>query len=253
MYALVTGNNTATNVLTWTPGVDGTSAIALGNASTVTEVVTKQVINATMVRLDTGASQTLTGPLVVPYSGTASTAATSWGSFPVKLDEQLLASTASSVTFVNPLPTGFRHLAIEWYARGDTGSVNTAVTLRFNNDSAANYDWQSFDQQGTSTTVPTEHLGDTGIGIGQVPAASATANYFGQGRAEIYYYQSAVGNKLAMSDGAWAESNLTGAAARLMNRCGKWRTVGTPVTRLDLLPAAGHFIIGSLFTLWGIP
>jgi hypothetical protein len=34
---------------------------------------------------------------------------------------------------------------------------------------------------------------------------------------------------------------------------GKWRTVATSITRIDLIPSTGNFIIGSLFTLRGEP
>lgn len=251
MYALVTGNNTATNVLTWTEGVDGTSAIALGASSTITEVITKQVITATMVRLDTGVSQTLTGPLIVPYSGTASTAATSWGSSPVKIDDQLLASTASSITFVNPLPTGFRHLSIEWYARGDAAVTSTGIAMLINNDTGANYDFQRL--RGTAAVASAlEGLGGNQLAIGNIPAASATANYFGTGEARVNYYAGATGNKNVTARSNLWTGNGSGAGFTEIYH-GKWRTTGAAVTRIDLLPSSGNFVAGSLFTLYGIP
>ena len=252
MYCLVTGNNTGTNVLTWTEGVDGTSAIALGNASTVTEVITKKTINDTMVRLDVGASQTLTGPLVIPMAASGSTAPTSYGSTLVKIDDQLLASTASSITFVNPLPTGFRHLLIEWYARGDTAAASASILMRFNNDSTANYDTEVMKCSGASVSA-SESLGATSMTItDNMPAASATANYFGSGEVKVKHYGGTVGDKLCIGLSVTSLSNATNNQS-LENWLGKWRTTATAITRIDLLPSAGNFVSGSLFTLYGIP
>lgn len=251
MYCLVTGNNTATNVLTWTEGVDGTSAIALGNASTVTEVITKKTITDTIVRLDTAVSQTLTGPLVIPTSAGGSTATTSYGSTWVKIDDQLLASTAATITFVNPLPTGFRHLLIDWYARGDTAAVVAEVRLHFNNDGAANYDYEQARANASAWSVA-EVIPATFISLGRIPAANATANYFGSGDAKIRHYNGAVGNKQVVSTYQVAWDNLTGDQETGI-WSGKWRTTATAVTRIDLFPSAGNFLTGSLFTLWGIP
>lgn len=221
----VTANNTGTNTLTWTRGQDGTSPHNFAAGATVTTTVG----NATLV-----------------------------GMFPVKLEEQLVgggaahdpAAPAASITFYNPLPTGYRHLEIEWYARGDTAATSTGILLRFNNDSAANYDTQKL-WGNAATTTAAESLAATSIAAADMPANTATAAYFGTGRILIPHYAGTTGNKTAVSNYGYFTANTTGTGFSQQN-IGKWRTTATAITRLDLIPAAGNFASGSLFILRGM-
>lgn len=195
---------------------------------------------------------TFRNALEVPYAAAQTLPAHSYGTIPVKIDDQLLGGSAASVTFApNPLPTGFRHLLIEWYARGDTAATSAGVQLRFNNDTAANYDNQTL--RGTAATASAaENLGATSIKIGSIPANTATANYFGQGSCKVFHYNGTTGNKLATGDSFIFTANTTGTGFTDRND-GKWRTAATAITRLDIFPSAGNFVAGSVFTLWGIP
>ena len=138
----VTSVNVGANQVTVTRAQEGTSAALFPVNSTGGNEFTAQAIADALVRLDTAVSQTLTGPLVIPPKIGVVAPATSYGTLPVKLDDQLLGASTASITFLNPLPTGFRHLLIEWFARGDTVATSTPLILRFNNDSGANYDYQ---------------------------------------------------------------------------------------------------------------
>jgi len=193
----------------------------------------------------------LRNALQLPSSVGAALPTTAYGTVPVKIDDQLLGAPAASITFVNPLPTGFRHLLIEWYARGDTAAVSTNLNLRFNNISTATYDYETL--RGNSATASAfDAQAQTAATLGGIPASTATANYFGTGQARIFHYQGTVGNKVVISNSTYFTSDAAGGDfAESWNN--KWRTTGTAITRIDLLAAAGNFIAGSLFTLWGIP
>ena len=157
---------------------------------------------------------------------------------------------AGSFTFSpNPLPTYFKHLIIEWYARGDTAATTTSILLRFNNISTATYDTQ-FVRGNAATASAAEGLATGAITLGAATAASATANYFSMGSARINQYNSAVGNKSVVSSGFAMTADTTGTGFMDVYG-GKWRTTGTPITRLDILAGAGNFVTGTEFNLYG--
>lgn len=234
---------TATGQDSWRigPGTGGGAGLGFYDATTPAQVL---LLGATGLA-------TFRNALRVPPSVGGALPTTSYGTVPVKIDDQLLGAGAASITFVNPLPTGFRHLLIEIYARGDTAATNVRVVIKFNNDSAANYDTQEY-YASAATNNPSESLGVANPQPALIPANTATANYFGVASIRIPHYQSTVGNKVAISEWGMASANTTGTGFRGMTMT-KWRTAGTAITRIDLSPLAGNFVAGSLFTLWGIP
>lgn len=257
---LVTANNQGTGVLTVTRAQDSTSAQAFAAGATLTPVISASMINGVFVRSDAPN----TGSLSITPSATLSIPTTSWGTMPIKIDDILVGTdlrypaATAQITFLNTsgsgatlLPTGFRHLFFEWYARGDTAATSANILVRLNNDSAANYDYQRISGSAANATAA-EALAATSITLGAFPAATATANYFGVGQGKVMHYNGAVGNKLVLGQDAYFTANTTGTGIT-ESYAGKWRTAAAAITRLDLLPSAGNFIAGSLFTLWGLP
>lgn len=254
---LVTANNQGTGVLTVTRGQDSTSGQAFAANATLTPVISASMINNVFARIDgTG--------IPLPYATGATVPTSLFGTVAVKIDDILVGTDSrypgatAQITFLNTsnsgtnlLPTGFRHLAIDWYARGDTAATSTTVLMRFNNISTNTYDFQYTQGNGAAASAA-ETLTTSSIQIGTMAAASATANYFSQGETKVKYYQGTVGNKLALSNVAHKSADTTGTLNSIQF-IGGWRTVGTAITRLDILPGAGNFVVGSVFTLYGLP
>lgn len=251
MYCLVTANNTATNVLTWTEGVDGTSAIALGNASTVTEVITKKTINDTMVRLDVGASQTLTGPLVIPRTAGGTTAATSYGSMMIKLDEKSGDGTTNGISFTS-IPTAFRTLILECFLRGTVTATNANLQMQLNSDTTAVYDWERANGAGGAWGL-TGASGDTSMTLGYIAGSTAPANGCSHARIAIAFANSTTFDKACSSSGSLATA-YTANNTNIMEASGFWHNA-TPaaVTTIKLIASAGFFTTSTLVTLYGIP
>ncbi len=260
----VTSNSQPTGTFTVTRGQGSTSGQAFAANATLTPILDATAANAAFVRLDSTSTQAMAAPISVPPSSTLSVPTTSFGSYPVKIDDILVGtdtrypSATSQITFLNTsgsgtnvLPTAFRHLLLEWYARGDTAATSVSISVRFNNDGAANYDSQYVRGLG-ATASAVEALGATSILMGEIPAATGTTNYFGQGEARVWHYNGTVGNKLVVANHAASWANTTGTT-NSQQTTGKWRTTGTAVTRIDVILSAGNFIVGSLFTLYGIP
>jgi hypothetical protein len=135
-----------------------------------------------------------------------------------------------------------------------TGSVaaNTAATatnilMRFNNDSAANYDYQTHSASATTATA-VEGLAQTALVIGQMPANNATASVFGQCSSEMAQYAGTTGQKTANS--RWSHKTGTGTGnLQVAQVAGFWRSTAA-ISRITLLPAAGNFAIGTRATLY---
>lgn len=264
--ASLTGSLTVANGLTLTAG----NAIITAGDLTLTagelifaDAVSQIIPGATSLALTNNANSannllltdaglaTLRNAISVPPVAAGTVAPTSYGSLPVKIDDQLFGGSAAIVTF-NNIPTGFRHLVVEWYARTDVAATGDTINMRLNNDSAANYDYQYVRGVGAVASAA-ETLGATSIVLGSITGNTATAAYFSSGRVQIFHYAGTTGEKPVVANGAQFIGNGAGSAVS-SQYVGKWRTVATAVTRVDLIPATGpNFIAGSLFTLWGYP
>jgi hypothetical protein len=171
-----------------------------------------------------------------------------------RIDRQLLGAGAASITFTNPLPTipAYDNLEIAYYARGDTAAATTTISIKFNNVATATYDWQTVFNNAAATAAAAEFFAQNSIQLGTIPANTATAGYFGIGRFIIPNHAGNVGNKSISGQSFYADTDAT-LHNQVHNVAGKWRTTATPITRIDLIPGAGNFVTGSLFTLRGWP
>jgi hypothetical protein len=231
--------------------VNGTVAdantIASNNAATKT-VVNGNIDNANMAaaaavavtKLATGGAGQVLGTLA---------GVNTWLGGLGQIADSTAGGAVASFDFTS-IPGTYAHLLVMCSLRGDTAATSAAVQARFNNDSAANYD----DQRLTgSAAVPAsaEALAATSATVGICPANTATANYFGGLCAFIPKYASTTGNKIFVAPFAyWI--GTSGGNGVVGVGSGQWRTAGTAITRLTLLPSAGNFVAGSRATLYGL-
>ena len=251
-YYLCTSVNVGANQTTGVRNQEGSGASAFAINDTGGNDLTAQMMADAFVRLDTAASQTLTGPLVVPPAIGVAAAPTSYGSLPVKIAEVLLVAIAASVSFTS-IPAGFRTLKTKYYAKEDPAVATDNMLIRVNNDTGTNYDGDRVIIAGTAVGTPIEALGANGGVAGVITGASATAGYFAQGEVTIVMYAGVTGDKLIQTESAYADSNLTAHAAVMGKSVVKWRTVGIAINREDFFPGSGNFIVGSYFSPWGEP
>jgi hypothetical protein len=180
-------------------------------------------------------------PIILPSGSTGAGSQT-------QIFNSLLVGSAASfdVTGISQL---FNHLMIVAYLRGDLAAATDAAILRLNNDSGASYDSERL--QGSVTTASAvEALGGTSMTIGVIPAASATAGYFGAVFAIVPAYTNATGNKPTVAP-FWAGVANTTSNQFVGVGGGKWRTTATPVTRLTVL-SSGNFVAGSMLSVYGL-
>ncbi len=263
---LVTANNQSTGALTVTRAQDSTNAQAFAAGATLTPVITLKMITDAFVRLDA----TNAGFLSFSPGSSYSAPTTLAGSMPIKIDDILvgtdsryLAATpqitflnTSAPAFPNLLPTGFRHLLIEIMARGDVAATNVEGLLRFNNDSTTNYGWNRTNATGTAITSTDQGASGTSAARGWfLSGSTALASAPGIAKIWIPNYNSTVFKKMIRIETSFYNGTTFIAAGAIQSdyTTGYWTAAPTAITRIDILPSSGNFIVGSLFTLYGIP
>lgn len=161
---------------------------------------------------------------------------------------QELGAAASSFD-AQSLPATYRELEIVAVIRSDAAVSSAEGTLRFNNDSAGNYDAQRVSGSG-ATAAAAETLAGSGAGAILYPGASAAANLAGRVRIVIPEYADTTFEKAALVESGHKQGTATG---NLTKRSGvlAWRSTAA-ITRVQLLPAAGNWVAGSRMTIYAI-
>jgi hypothetical protein len=144
---------------------------------------------------------------------------------------------------------GYDELRLVLYGRGTGSGGSRNVLLRFNNDSGGNYDSDWFSFYG-GTGAGAESIGGTSAYVGDVPAASATADRFGVVEVKIPAYENTVGTKYGTSDAGWSQSTATNGTLRQVVGFG-WRSTAA-INRITLTPASGDFKTGSRLVIYGV-
>ena len=159
-----------------------------------------------------------------------------------------LSATTASVTIT--IPSGYGSLDLSWHARTTSANTSDNMLLRFNNDSGANYDWQIV--AGLNTTVTTTpSIGATSLLIGTAVGGTGTSGYFSNGVARITGASQAASGHVLTVTGSWYACWSNTAATSQAGTTGGLYIPSASITSLTLLPAAGSFAAGSVFSLYG--
>lgn len=161
-----------------------------------------------------------------------------------------LGSAAATID-VTGIVAVYAHLMIEVYGRGDTAATATNLTMRFNNDSAANYDYQLTVVAG-AVTSPAEVFGATSLYCGAIPANTAGANLLSQNRIEIAHYAGATNNKTALVQFGYKIGTTAAASNVNVGAVGGFWRSSAAINRITLLPAAGNFVAGTRVTIYAM-
>ena len=159
---------------------------------------------------------------------------------------QLLASTASSVTFSN-IPTGYKHLQIRSISRDSSGTVSQQY-LRFNGDTGTNYSIHTLTGNGASAgTAGSAGASQPFINCGIKCGASDLANTFGVAVIDILDYANTTKNKTVRT---LSGVDLNGSGYAWMSS-GAWYNTAA-ITSIILIPEISSFAQYSRFSLYGI-
>lgn len=150
-----------------------------------------------------------------------------------------LGGSAASINLTG-LPTTYAHLVIVAYLRSDTVAVGDPLLLRFNGDTAANYDWQRLTGNNATASAGAS-VGQTSIRTGFIAAASSGANRFGAVRIEVPFYGGTANDKTVTAISGFADS--TAANSQVEQNSGIWRSTAA-ITQVTVL-CAGNLLTGS--------
>jgi hypothetical protein len=155
-----------------------------------------------------------------------------------------LGADAATIDFT-AIPATYKHLRLIADLRGTVAGVNgTDALVRFNGDTAANYDYRR---------VMDGVEGESGAPIASpplvlIPGAGNLAGLFGYFDADVVDYANTARNKVAKFSGGWQQSAVFGNMRWGMVH---WRSAAA-INRITLLPASGNFLAGSRVSLYGI-
>lgn len=163
------------------------------------------------------------------------------GSDIVEIYDATLGADAASVD-ITGIPSTYAHLMLVVYGRTTQATVESTLLLRFNGDTAGNYRHQRLEASGTSVAGAQTDAA-TSIQLGHVPGASATADFFGGGVAQILHYAGSADFKSLFSD-------TYNAATRSANG-GLWKSIAA-INQITVLPGGGNLLAGTRVTLYGL-
>jgi hypothetical protein len=201
------------------------------------------------------------GDMVIDNGTTAVMAPTSWicttGGTPgnwscasgMVLFGDIVAPGGTGTAFFSSIPNYFKHIHIKISAQSsDTTAVNglDTLTMRFNNDSSANYNWNSFyAMQGAGVST----AGGTASTNAQV--AELFNNHFttpgvGVATIDIYNYANTTFRKVFTSHSGATDA---GAAGITQNYSGGWNSTAA-INRVTFVVGSGNLVAGSRLTMY---
>lgn len=147
------------------------------------------------------------------------------------------------------IPQVYNHLRLVYMGRSDTAATNSSTSIRFNNDSAANYDYGAL-QGSSGTPSNSEGIGQTLGYAGEMAAATAVAGATGSVDILIEAYAQATFHKQAIATSIMKYGIAAGNLQQHLHGI-HWRSTAA-ITRIQAILSAGNFIAGSRFSLYGI-
>ncbi len=163
------------------------------------------------------------------------------------ITETTTTSSATNVTF-SSISAAYRDLVIRVRGRSQVASAVDSVVLQFNGDTGANYDyifWQAFG----STVSAASTFAATSLSVGQVAAASGTANRAGAVEVKIFDYRGTTFDKEFISQSG-AASGTSGNGLAAITNSGTWRSTAA-INAVKVFLGTGPFVDGSIVSLYG--
>jgi hypothetical protein len=163
------------------------------------------------------------------------------------IQAQTLASSVASVTF-SSIPATYTDLVLRLSARKDGGGDTFKV--QFNSDTATNYSNTTLtgNSSAASSTRNTSQVYVRAYGANE---STFTANTFGS--SDVYIPSYLVSQNKPIGIFGVTENNSAAADASFINAsAGLWRNTAAITSIVITDPAAGNFVTGSSFYLYGI-
>lgn len=181
------------------------------------------------------------------FAQTNGSGAISWVGGLALITETVTSGSAANVPF-SSIPAIYRDLEIRVRGRGTTAAALVGINLQFNGDTGANYDWEDT-QSNNVTTASFNNNAVTLALIGNIAAASATANVADFLVAQVGDYRGTTFQKAGLSRGTIRTS--TAAAGAFNESFSFWWRSTAAINAVKVFPSAGAFVDGSVVSLYG--
>jgi hypothetical protein len=164
-----------------------------------------------------------------------------------KLQTITVGSGGSTIVTFNNIPQYYTDLVIHMSARGSDSTPQEGNYIYFNNDSSSSYTYITL--QGSGSAVASHSYTNIAGDIGQIPAATGTANSFSNTKIYIPNYTSNTYKTARVTAGQ--ENNAS--TAYIDEHCILYSNTA-PITRIDMsiYNGAATYTQYSEFTLYGI-
>jgi hypothetical protein len=151
----------------------------------------------------------------------------------------------ASIDFTS-IPATYTDLVVKLSLRVNAGSGGYQTYVRFNGDTAANYNWRNL--LGTGSAALSQNTsGDTGMRITMSNSSGDTASTFGNSELYIPNYSGSTAKSVS-ADGV-SENNATSATADLA--AGLW-TGTAAITAVNIFASGANFVQYSTAYLYGV-
>ena len=163
------------------------------------------------------------------------------------ISSNVLTTSAASVTF-SAIPATYTDLVLRISARKDGGG-NT-FKVQFNSDTATNYS-NTVLTGNSSAASSTRNTSQVYVRVFGANESTFTANSFGS--SEVYIPSYTVSQNKPIGNFGVSENNSAAADAAFINAtAGLWQNTAAITSIVITDPAAGNFVSGSSFYLYGI-
>ena len=152
---------------------------------------------------------------------------------------------AANIEFTS-IPATYSHLQVRGIARGTTASSLVLVRFQLNSDTGSNYARHILTGDGSSVGVAADASQTVG-GVGNIPAASASASIFGTAVLDVLDYANTNKYKTVRSL-AGNDRNGSGVVGLFSSL---WVNTNA-ITSIKVFPASDNFAQYSTFALYGI-
>lgn len=164
-----------------------------------------------------------------------------------RIAEVNLGADAADMTFTG-IPATYRSLTLQLMVRSTTVATTENLYMRFNGDTAGNYDRQYF-YGNNATMVAASAAAQVSIYLGLISGASAPANAASPLDIAIPDYARTTFEKTMMCRSFEKFGTVAGQFAAWISM-GAWRSTAA-ITDIRVFPGANNFLAGSVATLWG--
>lgn len=158
---------------------------------------------------------------------------------------QTLGAAAASISFTG-IPATYDDLILVVTGRGDAAFANINVSLQFNGDTGANYDYEGAGAN-NGANAPGGSYAQTSVFVGYMPSASGVASAASSIEIELPNYANTNFHKdLLTRSGV----RLGASSTEYVATWGDWRSTA-PINQVTLLPSSGNFVAGTKAVLYG--